>query len=55
MREDPQEPKGKKELKAPPGLLKYPTYRGTKENQASKGLQDGRVRKETEAFQGYRV
>lgn len=36
VREDPQEPRGKKELKEFPGLLKYPIYWGTKESQASK-------------------
>lgn len=52
---DPREPRGRKEPKDLPGLLKYPTYWGTKESQASKGLQDSRVRKETEAFLGSRV
>lgn len=36
VREDPQEPRGRRELKDLPGLLKYLTYWGTKENQASK-------------------
>lgn len=48
-REDPQEPRGTKVLKDPPGLLRYPTSWGTKENRASKGSQEGRVKKETEA------
>lgn len=34
--EDPQEPRGIKEPKDLPGLLKYLTYWGTKESQASK-------------------
>lgn len=55
MIEDPQEPRGKKEIKDLLGLLKYPIYWGTKENQASKGLQESRVRKEAEAFQGHQV
>lgn len=55
MREDSQEPKGTKELKEFPGLLKHSTSRGTKENQASKDLQESPVRKEIEAFQGYLV
>lgn len=55
VREDPQEPRGKKELKEFPGLLKYPTYWGTKESQASKDLQECLVRKDTEAPQGYLV
>lgn len=55
MREDSQEPKGTKELKEFLGLLKYPTSQGTKENQVSKDLQESRVRKEIEAFQGYLV
>lgn len=53
--EDPQEPRGRKEPKDLPGLLKYLTYWGTKESQASKGLQGSQVRKETEAFPGSRV
>lgn len=36
VREDRQEPRGRKELKDLRGLLEYLTYRGTKENQASK-------------------
>lgn len=55
MRKGTQEPRVKKETKDPRGLLEYPTYWGTKENQASKDLQGSRVRKETVVFQGYRV
>lgn len=51
MREDPQEPRGTKALKDPLGLLRYPTSWGTKENRASKDLQESRVRKETEVTQ----
>lgn len=51
MREDPQEPRGTKALKDPPGLLRYPTSWGTKENRGSKDCQGGWVRKETEASQ----
>lgn len=36
VRKGPQEPRGKKETKDLGGLLKYPIYWGTKENQASK-------------------
>lgn len=55
VRKDPQEPRGKKEIKDLGDLLRYPLCWGTKENQASKGLPESLVKKETEAFQGYQV
>lgn len=54
-REDPREPKGKKGIKAFLGLLRYPSFWGTKGTQASKDFQESQVRKETEAFLGYQV